>query len=220
MDNVQIVLVDSDQLFREGLKQLLEGSEFTVMAEAEDINEAMAKLDKSARPALAVLEFDATSQDVSTLRLWREKYPDTKLVVLAAATHNVLDLARCFEAGADAYLLKTISSDALKQSMALVLLGEKVFPTRLAAMLMKAGGAGAVASSADLDGMSGRENQVLRCLLSGQSNKVIAKHLNITEATVKVHLKSVLKKINASNRTQAAIWALHNGLSTECVAQG
>jgi two-component system nitrate/nitrite response regulator NarL len=57
--------------------------------------------------------------------------------------------------------------------------------------------------------------QILRCLLNGDSNKMIANHLNITEATVKVHLKSLLRKINASNRTQAAIWALNNGIGGE-----
>ena len=57
--------------------------------------------------------------------------------------------------------------------------------------------------------------QILRCLLNGHPNKVIAKKLNITEATVKVHLKGVLKKISAANRTQAAIWALNNGLSSD-----
>ena len=63
--------------------------------------------------------------------------------------------------------------------------------------------------------MSQREVQILRCLLSGDSNKMIANQLSITEATVKVHLKSLLRKINASNRTQAAIWALNNGIGGE-----
>jgi two-component system nitrate/nitrite response regulator NarL len=57
--------------------------------------------------------------------------------------------------------------------------------------------------------------QIVRCLLNGDSNKVVANHLNITEATVKVHLKSLLRKINATNRTQAAIWALNNGFANE-----
>jgi two-component system nitrate/nitrite response regulator NarL len=62
--------------------------------------------------------------------------------------------------------------------------------------------------------LSSRELQILGCLVEGASNKVIANQLAITEATVKVHLKSILRKINASNRTQAAIWALHHGVSS------
>ncbi len=217
MQSTDILLVASDQLFREGLKRLLVGSDFSIMAEAIDIAEGIAKVEAGCRPALAVLEFESANQ-VSGLRQWRERFADMKLVVLAAGTRDVFDLTRCFEAGADAYLLKTISTEALTQSMALVLMGEKVFPTRLAAMLTTAEAASPGPSPAALDGMSERECQILRCLVTGQSNKAIARMLNITEATVKVHLKNASKKISASNRTQAAIWALYNGLSSETPA--
>jgi DNA-binding NarL/FixJ family response regulator len=62
-------------------------------------------------------------------------------------------------------------------------------------------------------GLSDRELEILRCLVNGDANKVIANRLAITEATVKVHMKSLLRKIKAGNRTQAAIWALHHGLA-------
>lgn len=219
MEQVEILLVDANKLFREGLKRLLDNSPFTIAAEGDSLSEGIAKLDGGLRPKIALVEFDAGSDDLTLLHSVREKFPEVKIVVLAATTRNIHHLARCFEAGADAYLLKNISPDALKQSLKLVLLGEKVFPTRLAALLVS----GQVdthrpaASSADLEGLSEREVQILRCLLNGHPNKVIAKKLNITEATVKVHLKGVLKKINAANRTQAAIWALNNGLSSENV---
>jgi two-component system, NarL family, nitrate/nitrite response regulator NarL len=216
MQKIDIIIVDENQLFREGLKQLLENSAFNVAGEAENIADAMQKIKDGLDPSIALVEFDAANVDISALKQWRERCPNLKLVVLAATSRDILNLARCFEAGADAYLLKTISPEALQQSMSLVLLGEKVFPTRLAAMLVNNGGLqAATTASADLDGLSWRENQILRCLLNGHPNKVIAKKLNIAEATVKVHLKGVLKKINAANRTQAAIWALNNGLSSD-----
>jgi two-component system nitrate/nitrite response regulator NarL len=212
------MLIDANKLFREGLKRLLDNSPFSISAEADNLTEGFDQLGGGAiAPKVALVEFDAGNDDVAQLHGLREKYPDMKLVVLAATTKNIHHLARCFEAGADAYLLKNISPDALKQSLKLVLLGEKVFPTRLAALLVS----GQVeahrpqAASADLEGLSEREVQILRCLLNGHPNKVIAKKLNITEATVKVHLKGVLKKISAANRTQAAIWALNNGLSSD-----
>ncbi len=217
MENIEILLIDANKLFREGLKRLLDGSSFAISAEADSLAEGLSRMDEGLRPKIALVEFDAGSDDIQALKQVRERYPEVKIVVLAATTRNIHHLARCFEAGADAYLLKNISPDALQQSLKLVLLGEKVFPTRLAALLVS----GQVdthrpmASSADLRGLSEREVQILRCLLNGHPNKVIAKKLNITEATVKVHLKGVLKKINAANRTQAAIWALNNGLSSE-----
>lgn len=217
MRNIDILLIDANKLFREGLKRLLDNSPFVITAESDTLTEGLEKLSSGLQSKIALVEFDAGSDDVQQLQQLREKWPEIKLVVLAATTRNVHHLARCFEAGADAYLLKNISPDALQQSLKLVLLGEKVFPTRLAALLVS----GQVeahrpaTASADLEGLSERELQILRCLLNGHPNKVIAKKLNITEATVKVHLKGVLKKISAANRTQAAIWALNNGLSSD-----
>lgn len=217
MQNVEILLIDANKLFREGLKRLLDNSPFVITIEADSLSEGLEHLGTGIPPKVALVEFDAGNDDVQQLHALREKYPEIKLVVLAATTRNIHHLARCFEAGADAYLLKNISPEALQQSLKLVLLGEKVFPTRLAALLVS----GQVeahrpaTASADLEGLSEREVQILRCLLNGHPNKVIAKKLNITEATVKVHLKGVLKKINAANRTQAAIWALNNGLSSD-----
>lgn len=217
MQNVEIMLIDSNKLFREGMKRLLDNSPFVISAEADSLEDGLGGMAEDIAPQLALVEFDAGSDDVQELHALRERHPEVKLVVLAATTRNIHHLARCFEAGADAYLLKNISPEALKQSLKLVLLGEKVFPTKLAALLVS----GQVeahrppTASADLEGLSEREVQILRCLLNGHPNKVIAKKLNITEATVKVHLKGVLKKINAANRTQAAIWALNNGLSSE-----
>lgn len=217
MEKVEILLIDANKLFREGLKRLLDSSSFVIGDEADSLQEGIVRMESGFQPKVVLVEFDAGNDDVSLLHQLREKFADVKLVVLAATTRNIHHLARCFEAGADAYLLKNISPDALKQSLKLVLLGEKVFPTRLAALLVS----GQVdthkpaTASADLEGLSEREVQILRCLLNGHPNKVIAKKLSITEATVKVHLKGVLKKINAANRTQAAIWALNNGLSAE-----
>nr|WP_142847207.1 response regulator transcription factor [Telmatospirillum sp. J64-1] len=217
MQSVDMLLIDANKLFREGLKRLLDNSTFVISDEADNLSEGMVRLEQGQRPRIALVEFDAGTDDLNLLQSMREKYPEVKIVVLAASTRNIHHLARCFEAGADAYLLKNISPDALQQSLKLVLLGEKVFPTKLAALLVS-GQVDAYRpsnSSANLEGLSEREIQILRCLLNGHPNKVIAKKLSITEATVKVHLKGVLKKINAANRTQAAIWALNNGLSSE-----
>lgn len=221
MEHVDIFLVDANRLFREGLKQLLDRSEFTVVGEAETIEEGLQAIAAGISPQVVLVELDVAEEQMAALRRLREIRPDVKLVILANSTEDVHHLARCFEAGSDAYLLKTISPDALQQSVRLVLSGEKVFPTRLAAVLVRtASTPRPVAPSADLESLSNRENQILRCLLNGHPNKVIAKALNITEATVKVHLKGVLKKINAANRTQAAIWALNNGLTTDSLPSG
>jgi two-component system nitrate/nitrite response regulator NarL len=127
---------------------------------------------------------------------------------------SALLLARALNAGADGFLLKSMSSEALVASLRLVDLGEKVFPTKLATMITSGqiDPTDAEVRVASVKGLTEREREIMRCLVHGESNKMIARQLGITDAMVKVHLKAVLRKLNVSNRTQAAIWAVRNGL--------
>jgi two-component system nitrate/nitrite response regulator NarL len=222
MENVSTFLIDANKLFREGLKRLLEESPFQIVAEAGNLREGLLVAEHGANPSLILLDMATGAEDeAEALRRLRQALPDARMVVLTSdlCTRR---LSSALEAGADGYLMKDLSSDALTQSLRLVMLGEKVFPTHLAALLIS--GRVSTAPLAEMPpsrkGLSQREVQILRCLLSGDSNKMIANQLSITEATVKVHLKSLLRKINASNRTQAAIWALNNGIGGELNASG
>jgi two-component system, NarL family, nitrate/nitrite response regulator NarL len=146
----------------------------------------------------------------------RAAAPRARIVVL---TENIRvnRLADALSAGVDGYLLKNMSADALHQSLRLVLLGEKVFPTDLAHLLTN----GRIVPRDDpgpmsrFNGLSDREMQILGCLFNGAQNKQIAHELKISDGTVKVHLKAILKKIRVQNRTQAAIWALNHGIARD-----
>jgi two-component system nitrate/nitrite response regulator NarL len=115
--------------------------------------------------------------------------------------------------------LKDLSPDALIWSLQLIALGEKVFPSNLASIIATGGAGGdgkrATGEAPSNGNLSERDVRILSCLLLGQSNKRIAQGLNLTEGAVKVHVRSVLKKINAQNRTQAAIWARDSGLRSD-----
>jgi two-component system nitrate/nitrite response regulator NarL len=212
MDTVVTLLFGRNKLFREGLKSLLKGSQFDVVGEADDVG--MIDLDPDVVPGLILIDLSSNpSHIVDDLNHLGSILPDSPVVIL---NDNLCSntLASCLAAGASGYLMKDISLDALLISLQLVVLGEKVFPTHLAALLVN-GVANAVPANIPADntyGLSEREMQILQCLVQGDSNKLIANRLSITEATVKVHMKSLLRKINVSNRTQAAIWALNNGL--------
>lgn len=212
MDTVVTLLFGRNKLFREGLKSLLKGSQFDVVGEADDVG--MIDLDPDVVPGLILIDLSSNpSHIVDDLNHLGGILPDSPVVIL---NDNLCSntLASCLAAGASGYLMKDISLDALLISLQLVVLGEKVFPTHLAALLVN-GVANAVPANIPADntyGLSEREMQILQCLVQGDSNKLIANRLSITEATVKVHMKSLLRKINVSNRTQAAIWALNNGL--------
>lgn len=221
MRTVPTLVIDCNKLFREGLKKLFDASSFEVCAEASDLPEAVAKLNEGLDVALIILDFrTGEKEEIAHIRTIRENHPEVRVVVL---TNEICTrrLAQSLEAGADGYLLKDMSSAALKQSLNLVMLGEKVFPTDLATYLIGGKISGPQSRAEEetyRNGLSEREVQILKCLLNGYSNKVIANRLNITEATVKVHLKGVLRKINAANRTQAAIWALNHGLGNASTA--
>lgn len=210
---ISTLIIEGNRLFREGLKNLLRGSQFAVKREADSIASANEFMSDGFLPELVILDFqDNDGRVVDNIRHLREHLKQARIVVLTYSL-SANKLAKALEAGADAYLLSDMSSEALIQSLALTMLGEKVFPTNLAKMLIDGHIDLAHKEHAFAAGvLSDREVQILRCLANGDPNKMIANRLNITEATVKVHLKGLLRKINVSNRTQAAIWAVGQGI--------
>jgi two-component system nitrate/nitrite response regulator NarL len=219
MDPVNVFLIDANKLFREGMKRLFENSPFKVIGEAGSLREGVPTVEAASRPELILIDLATGGEDeVEAMRLLRAEHPQIRVVILTGdlCTRR---LSGALGAGADGYLMKDIACEALMQSLRLVMMGEKVFPTHLAALLVsgRAEDMGAEVPTRR-KGLSQRELQILHCLLNGNSNKMIANHLKITEATVKVHLKSLLRKINASNRTQAAIWAMNNGMGESAAA--
>jgi two-component system nitrate/nitrite response regulator NarL len=134
---------------------------------------------------------------------------------------NFSDLARVLRAGADGYLVTELSREAFSLSLLVVMSGEKVLPGSLADVL--ASNYREFWASRLSNGQASitdRERQILQCLSSGYSNKLIARVLDITEGTVKVHLKTLMKKISAVNRTQAALWARSHGIGEDPDALG
>jgi two-component system nitrate/nitrite response regulator NarL len=211
------LLIAADRLSREGLRRLLDASDFGVHWEAASVEDALTSFDETCAPAFVLLELvNRSSRDAASasVRDLRARFPGAKLVALAAGL-SMVTLAGTMAAGLDGYVVKDISPESLIQSLRLVAAGERVLPSRLADLLVRADvqSEGPPVPSPELEQLSSREIQILQQLATGLSNKGIARRLGITEATVKVHLKSLLKKTHAQNRTQAAIWALHQGLS-------
>jgi two-component system, NarL family, nitrate/nitrite response regulator NarL len=204
---VLALIVEDSRLFREGMKRILADSPYD--------KDAVAILNEGFTPSLLLLDFRENDvEDFDHIRRLRAHSLTARIVVLTNDV-STSKLTKALELGCDAYLLKDMSPEALIQSLTLTMLGEKVFPTNLAQLLIE-GRLGATAAPSvrpfSASGLSEREMQILRCLVNGDPNKVIANRLKITEATVKVHLKGLLRKISVSNRTQAAIWAVERGI--------
>jgi two-component system, NarL family, nitrate/nitrite response regulator NarL len=209
MTSSHTLLIEPNRLFRQGLKHLLAGTRFEVGAEFNTIELALEAGETAGTPDLVIS--GQPVKDEANLRAIREVFPTARIVVLADDL-SVDVLRAAMGGGADGFLSKIVSPEALIQSLQLVTLGEKVFPTNLATMLLDMT---AVSPQHSNRGLSPREQEILQALVTGASNKMIAIKLGITEATVKVHLKTLLRKIDVNNRTQAAIWAINNGFTAD-----
>jgi len=222
-----VLLVLRSQLLREGLKRLLTEGGFIVSGEATNSNEALNLLGARHDSALDLVIIDA-SLCGETSRLQqdiRSTFRDSRIIILAdEQSMGLIGITNLVDA--DGILSSEISPDAMIQSLRLIQLGERVVPSELIVTMLRRNFAEVTSTVEpqvnlhvdpateyyDQSSPTPRETQILRCLLLGSSNKVIARQLGITEATVKVHVKGLLRKIRASNRTQAAIWALNNGI--------
>lgn len=217
MDSIKTVkamLVSGSRLFREGMKQLLAESRYRIEAEAANAQEAAERLQSVAHNVeLVLVDIVAMRKGVvEQICCLRSAAPKARLVVLSDDV-AILKLAQLPGPAIDGYLLKDTSPDALFQILNLTMLGEKVLPSSLVHMLIEGrleqdGLAASVASA----GLSDREIEILRYLVDGASNKTIGNRLEIAESTVKVHMKTILRKIRMKNRTQAAIWAVEHGI--------
>jgi two-component system nitrate/nitrite response regulator NarL len=212
MKMVNVVLVGPNNLLRQGLRRLLDPSQFSVAGEARDLAALAVLLRDGLAPDLVVAELNGCQQaDLDSLSGLRTTHQSLRIVVLANEL-CVPDMARLLRAGADGYLVNELSAEAFSLSLLLVMKGEKALPSTLASVLANDCAAGNGPLMRAQKELTEREKQILKCLLHAYSNKHIARALNISEGTVKVHLKSLMKKIAAGNRTQAALWARNNGI--------
>lgn len=215
---VSVTVLGARSLFRAAVVDLLGAIGFTPIEEVDEPGQLKRHLGEAPpqNTMIVALARGAGGADgtVAEIRAWQA----TARVVCLVPLFDVEEMCACFAAGASGYILESISRDALRESLLLVEAGEKVFPSELAHHFPVLAGAPEYAerpaplrSEADL---SSREFEILQCLAIGQSNKLIAKNLGIAEATVKVHLKRILRKAHASNRTQAALWAIATGVAS------
>ncbi len=216
--SIKTFLVEPNALLREGLRRILADTVYSPSSATGALDEAISR--QAHGGSNVVLIIDATRDHEETCcqaRKLKEAIPSAKVIMLVEQ-YDLKQVLEAFHAGADAYLKKSISCEVLVKSLDLVMLGEAIFPGAILELLQdqraqiseskdEAASDEPHGMAAPAKGLSVRETVILRCLMDGDSNKIIARKFDITEATVKVHVKAILRKIQAKNRTQAAIWA-------------
>ena len=220
---IQLLLVDDHNLFRRGLRALLSQDErFEVVCEAGDIGEALRCLAQTPRPDVILLDNHLPGvRGVDAIPALKDAAPGTRILMLTVS-ENEDDLAAALRAGADGYLLKTVESDQLAETIVKVLDGESVISPEMLTKLVSVFRARPAetapaplepASGPSPDLLSPREREILLLIARGDSNKLIARALDIAETTVKIHVQHILRKLGLSSRVQAAVYATSRGLA-------
>jgi len=213
---LRVLLVDDQQLLREGLRTLLEMEGITVAGEAAD-GEAAVRAFEELAPDVVLMDIRMPRMDgVEATRRIRNRAPEARVLVLTTFDEDELVLA-AVRAGARGYLLKDVSGADLAAAVRNVAAGGAALAAGVARKVMDAFArlAEPAASTAErhlVEPLSGRERAVLALLARGLSNKEIADQLFLAEGTVKNHVSTILAKIDARDRTQAALKARSLGL--------
>lgn len=218
-DRVHVLLLCRNAIIREGLSRILAERDFDIVQSGSSNHHSAAVVDHEAdrSPELVLIDNGAEDCDAQSIAELQVRFPHSNLVLLSDRFDFQIML-KAFRLGIRAYIVKEISCDRLVGTLRLVAMGERVLPSQLADELQSRPfeSAPEMEQSVDAACLSEREREILRWLIMGCPNKVISRRMEISEATVKVHVKAVLRKLGVRNRTQAAIWAANHGMRGRC----
>ncbi|WP_247538336.1 response regulator [Ralstonia pseudosolanacearum] len=214
---IRILLIDDHTLFRSGIRLLLQRQpDFEVVDEAADGLEGI-KLAKRHRPDVILLDLNMPGlSGLETLQLLAQDLPDTAVVMLTVS-EEADELKAALRDGARGYLVKNIEADTLVAGVRRAAAGEPVISESMTAKLVahfRAPEKAAPAAAVSADRLTPRERDIVRGLARGESNKEIARALDVAESTVKIHVQNILKKLNLASRVQVAVYAVEHGLNS------
>jgi DNA-binding NarL/FixJ family response regulator len=217
MPDIRVLIVDDHTLFRRGIASLLQQQKgIEVVGEAKDGDEGI-QLAQTLKPDVILMDVKMPKRDgIQATQAIREALPDVRIIMLTVSEEDD-DLFSAVKAGATGYLLKNVEPDQLVKAIHLLVKGEAVIPHAMASKLLTEFGhiAQTASPGPKLTPLTEREKDVLKLLSKGESNKEIGNALSISEHTVKIHLKNILKKLHMNNRIQAALYAYQQGLIAE-----
>ena len=200
---IRILTVDDHQLLREGIAAVLEGQpDMLLIGEASNGREAIESF-RQHRPDVTLMDLRMPDMSgIEAITAIRAEFPNARIIVLTTYAGDV-QAAGALKAGASGYLLKNLVRKELLETIRVVHAGKRRVPPEIATE---------IAEHVADDALTEREIEVLRRVAAGKSNKVIAAELDISEGTVKTHMKSILPKLDASDRTHAVMIALKRGI--------
>jgi len=199
---IKVLTVDDHPLLREGIAAVLQGEgDIVLVAEATNGEQAIESF-RTHRPDVTLMDLQMPGMNgIDTIIAIRQQFPNARFIVLTTYQGDVQAL-RALKAGASGYLLKSMLRKELLDTIRAVHAGRRRIPPEIASEL---------AEHVTDDNLTEREIEVLRKVATGTSNKIIASQLSVSEATVKGHMKSILSKLGANDRTHAVTIAMRRG---------
>jgi len=206
-----VLVIDDHPLFRKGVAQLLAmAPEFRLIGEAASGRDGI-DMALSARPDLILLDLNMSDMNgLQTLTALKETGLEALIIVLTVSNLEE-DLVAALRRGADGYLLKDMEPEVLLAKLRSAVKGRVVLDQAVAGLLAHALSADNHARPPSEANLTEREHEILGLLAEGMSNKLIARRLDISDGTVKVHVKNLLRKLNLRSRLEAAVWTLGQG---------
>jgi len=213
-----LLLVDDHPLLRKGLIQLVDlDDSLTVVAEADNGRQAI-ELALKHDPDLILLDLNMQGMDgLETLKAMREAEISARIIILTVSDNNE-DVVCAITYGADGYLLKDMEPEDILTKIKQAAVGKMVISEKVTHILAGAIRKGDSQRSNMLARLTSRERDILKQIAKGLSNKLIARELNISDGTVKVHVKHILKKLELRSRVEAAVWMVNQTLTNQTAA--
>lgn len=205
-----LLMIDDHPLFRRGVLQLLsECTDFRMVGEASSGAEGL-KLAAELMPDIILLDLNMRDMNgIEVLKRLKASESEAKVVMLTVSD-EATDLVSALRSGADGYLLKEMDPDDLCDKLKRVAGGDVILSERLTLLLAHALREQNAPRQPDEAGLTEQERRILEHIAQGKSNKMIARELDISDGTVKVHVKHLLRKLNLHSRLEAAVWVAAN----------
>jgi len=207
---VSVMLVDDHAIWRGGVRSMLEETEFEVVGEASSGREALA-VARQVNPRLVLLDIRMAGGDgLDALVALKQEFPRMAIVMLTTYD-NPTYMARAVAGGAAGYLLKGVEQEEMLEALRAVVEGDTLLSPKELVRALRDVSDTAIGSPDLIEPLTGREEEVLRLLSTGLSNRDIATVLFVAESTIKTHIEHILSKLGVSDRVQAAVWAARHG---------
>ena len=211
MTKKTILIIDDHPLFRKGVQQLLGMDEqYEIVGEAAEGITGLGMIEELA-PDMVLLDLNMDAMSgLDVLEEIKKRGLETEVVIMTVS-NNDKDVARAIHLGADGYLLKDMEPEDILTKLGQVAEGSVVMDDNISMLLANMLKSGSHFTTLENVKLTQRENEIMGLLVAGMNNKLMARELNISDGTVKVHIKNILRKTKVNSRLEAAVWAINHG---------